>query len=768
MANKAIGFLTFNFGANMQGFDRAMKKAQTKVRRFGKTMKNIGSSMTANITMPILGIGAAGIKMAADFGSSMTKIRTLDGASAEELKSYEKDVLSLSSTTGIAADQLAEGLFFITSAGLSGQEAIDALAVSAKAAAMGMGEMTDIGSALTSVMKAYESDGMDAARAGDLLHETLKQGKFEAGEFMSRLGRVIPTAAAAGIEFEELGAAAATMSKLSGDAASTLTGLNQLMMKLLNPSAEQVEILDTLGMSYGDLASMLDESLMGTLQFLFKELEGTDDMLLKMFGSSKAVTAALSTMGLQSETYTDVLDGMNNSMGNVNEGFDILATDAGFKFQRGLNQVKLVLIDIGNQVMPLVLKGLEKLQGAMNWWSSLDQDMKNLITTMALVAAAIGPIVSVVGSLTVAFSALLSPVGLAVAALAAFAVGFAYVIENWEAFKERLSDWSWWKNALLTAVGWVIKFNPIQTLIDSVNSLIHYLGGDPIPDPFEMMREGLDGLKDETVEYENEFGSFEDTITNSAKKIAEALGLLGNPFELGGGTTGGGETTTKTDKPENKTGGFGMFGKEFITDQLAAQEAMEKTASVMEILADRFGITKKVLLEYAQQAKQTLMQGANSFKEYGDTVKNTIKDIIGALIARGVAEAVTNALSNPALKIAPFLIPVLAGAAAGLARTAFNSLIPSFADGGIISGPTVGLMGVTAFAEGGLVTGPTTALIGEGVGTTASNPEVVAPLDKLKSMMGGGVQQVEVFGRITGNDIWLSNNKTNNNRNRGF
>ena len=749
MANKAIGYLTFNFGANMQGFDRAMKKAQTKVRRFGKTMKNIGSSLTTNITMPILGIGAAGVKMAADFGSSMTKIRTLVGASAEELKSYEKDVLSLSSTTGIAADQLAEGLFFITSAGLSGQEAIDALAVSAKAAAMGMGDMTDIGSALTSVMKAYESDGMDAARAGDLLHETLKQGKFEAGEFMSRLGRVIPTAAAAGIEFEELGAAAATMSKLSGDAASTLTGLNQLMMKLLNPSAEQVEILDTLGMSYGDLAAMLDESLMGTLQFLFTELEGTDDMLLKMFGSSKAVTAALSTMGLQSETYTDVLDGMNNSMGNVAEGFDILGTDAGFKFQKALNQVKLVLIDIGNQVMPLVLKGLEKLQGAMNWWSSLDQDMKNLITTMALVAASIGPIVSVIGSLTVAFSALLTPVGLAVAAISAFAVGFAYVRENWEAFKERLSDWSWWRNALLTAVGWVIKFNPIAMLIESVNGLITYLGGNPIPDPFEMMREGLDSLKDETVEYENEFGSFADAMKNQATELAEALGLLGNPFELGGGSGGGGKPTTKTDKPEKQTGGFGMFGKDFITDQLAAQESMEGTASVMEMLAEKFGITKKVLMEYAQQAKQTLMQGASSFEDYGKVVKNTIRDIIGALIAEGVATAVTKALSSiPPFPGSVFLIPALAGAAAGLARTALNSLIPSFADGGIISGPTVGLMGEYAGAN--------------------TNPEIVAPLDKLKSLMGGGVQQVEVFGRISGNDIWLTNSKTGINRNRGY
>ncbi len=749
MANKAIGYLTFNFGANMQGFDRAMKKAQTKVRRFGKTMKNIGSSLTTNITMPILGIGAAGIKMAADFGTSMTKIRTLVGASAEELKAYEKDVLSLSATTGVAADQLAEGLFFITSAGLSGQEAIEALEISAKGAAMQMGEMTDIGSALTSIMKAYESEGMNAARAGDLLHETLKQGKFEAGEFMSRLGKVIPTAAAAGISFEELGAATATMSKLSGDAAGTLTGINQLMMKLLNPSAEQVEILDTLGMSYGDLAAMLDKSLMGTLQFLFNELEGTDDMLLKMFGSSKAVTAALSTMGLQSETYTDVLDGMNNSMGNVAEGFDILGTDAGFKFQKALNQVKLVLIDIGNQVMPLVLKGLEKLQGAMNWWSSLDQDMKNLITTMALVAAAIGPIVSVVGSLTVAFSALLSPVGLAVAALAAFAVGFAYVIENWEAFKERLSDWSWWKNALIYAVGWVIKFNPVAELINDINRLVTYIGMNPIPDPFENMKDSIHDLMDETVEYENEFGSFEDTITNSAKKIAEALGLLGNPFELGGGTTGGGETTTKTDKPENKTGGFGMYGKDFINDQLAVQESMENTASVMDMLAEKFGLTKKTLMEFGMQTKNTLTQGAENFKEYGKLVGNTIRDIIGQMLALMVAEAVQKAMASiPPFPGSVFLIPAITGAAAGLARTAFNSLIPKFADGGIISGPTVGLMGEYAGAN--------------------TNPEVVAPLDKLKSMMGGGVQQVEVFGRISGNDIWLTNSKTGINRNRGY
>ena len=74
--------------------------------------------------------------------------------------------------------------------------------------------------------------------------------------------------------------------------------------------------------------------------------------------------------------------------------------------------------------------------------------------------------------------------------------------------------------------------------------------------------------------------------------------------------------------------------------------------------------------------------------------------------------------------------------------------------------------GILGLASGGLVTGPTMALVGEGAGTTASNPEVVAPLDKLKGMLNsaGGVQQVEVYGRISGNDIFISNQRGGSNR----
>jgi phage tail protein X len=61
-----------------------------------------------------------------------------------------------------------------------------------------------------------------------------------------------------------------------------------------------------------------------------------------------------------------------------------------------------------------------------------------------------------------------------------------------------------------------------------------------------------------------------------------------------------------------------------------------------------------------------------------------------------------------------------------------------------------------ALAQGGLAYGPTNALIGEYAGA-GSNPEVIAPLDKLKDMMGGG--STRVYGRLYAGDIYLSNKR---------
>jgi hypothetical protein len=73
--------------------------------------------------------------------------------------------------------------------------------------------------------------------------------------------------------------------------------------------------------------------------------------------------------------------------------------------------------------------------------------------------------------------------------------------------------------------------------------------------------------------------------------------------------------------------------------------------------------------------------------------------------------------------------------------------------------------GVSKFADGGIVSGPTMGLMGEYPGAK-SNPEVIAPLDKLKGLMGGGGGTLEA--RISGNDLLILMNKAQRNNNTTF
>ena len=182
MPRKALASLNVVINAVTSPLFRGLALASKRLIKFGAKMRAVGRSISMSFTMPFAMIGAAGAKMAIDFEQSMTKITTLVGTSAEEVNKLGAEVKAMAVETATPAKELADALFFIQSAGVKGSASMDALRVSAKGAAMQMGDITDIASATTSIMTAY---GHSSQKSGDLLHETLKQGKFDAAEFMS-------------------------------------------------------------------------------------------------------------------------------------------------------------------------------------------------------------------------------------------------------------------------------------------------------------------------------------------------------------------------------------------------------------------------------------------------------------------------------------------------------------------------------------------------------------------------------------------------------
>lgn len=155
--------------------------------------------------------------------------------------------------------------------------------------------------------------------------------------------------------------------------------------------------------------------------------------------------------------------------------------------------------------------------------------------------------------------------------------------------------------------------------------------------------------------------------------------------------------------------------------------------------------------------------------DFANTAANTLSNTFGNLVNRisqGQApiQAFFQAIGQSILQLITQLI------AAAIKAAIFKAILNG-ASGGI-GGSILSFLkgGIAGFAAGGIVSGPTLALVGEGVGTSRSNPEVIAPLDQLKSMLGdfGGDSRPSGLSRSTlrGQDIRLALARTDRGQRR--
>ena len=144
--------LKVNITGDSSKLSNALSSASGKLQAFGSKMQSVGKSMTTSLTLPLVAVGAAAAKMAFDFDKSMTSIQALVGVSADKVAEMGETAKKMAVDTGKSANEAAEALFFITSAGLRGSDAMDVLNMSLKAAAVGLGETKTIADLSTSAM----------------------------------------------------------------------------------------------------------------------------------------------------------------------------------------------------------------------------------------------------------------------------------------------------------------------------------------------------------------------------------------------------------------------------------------------------------------------------------------------------------------------------------------------------------------------------------------------------------------------------------------
>lgn len=159
---------------------------------------------------------------------------------------------------------------------------------------------------------------------------------------------------------------------------------------------------------------------------------------------------------------------------------------------------------------------------------------------------------------------------------------------------------------------------------------------------------------------------------------------------------------------------------------------------------------KDVFAASIREAFGELEKGETKFGKFKEAMGRMLKDMIVQFLAAATAAFLLAVAIRFALGgIGPGGFDIGAGLAS----------IGNFKDiFGTMQSASGFMSNIPMLAEGGVVTAPTLAMIGEG-----GQSEAVIPLDRLGEFGGG---RVEVVGRISGADILLSNERAQRNRTR--
>ena len=850
--------LKINITGDSSKLKNALSSASSKLSSFGSKMQSVGKSLSTRLTLPLVAAGGAATKMAFDFDKSMTSIQALVGVTAEKVSEMGEAAKKMAVDTGKSSKEAAEALFFITSAGLRGKEAMDVLEMSLKAAAVGLGETKTIADLSTSAMNAYGSESLSASDATDILTAAVREGKLEASALAGAMGGVIPLASNMGVSFDQVGAAMAAMSKTGTDAATGATQLTAILASLKKPSAQAVDALDAMGLStQGVQQSLREKGLLDTLIMLQEGLKQTGQDTTALFPNIRALKGVLDLTGAGIEDNKKVFDALTDSMGATDKAFEKTAKSASFKMTQGFNAMKESLMEVGQVIMitvaPLIKKLGDFFTSLSEKFKALSPQTKKLIVVLAGIAAALGPVIAIIGTLMTmapaigaALSVMMGPIGLIVAGLTAISV---VIYRNWAGIQSALVKIGnyfieLYNNSLpiqlavntlimnfknMLAVGKFV-FSTFLTIIKTFanNFITLFKGiGDILIGVFTFDKDKIvQGFTDLADGLKNNFTTAFDAIKTDASILGgsvvdnfneaiqqKTIAKIVIPVEM---AVSGGGTSEESITPSAGGGGGDGSGFGGVPTRPIATSAMEGISGagiqtpISDMIAADTERIPEVMREQQTALSQARLDALNRAAEFNQGV-NRILSQGASQLANGIGNAIGSAITGGgkmANKLSKVLLGTIGGMAvqlgklaikigitlekvklafkgpsgflaiaAGAALVALGSVFKAGAakiggggsgrgGGGSGSSYTGGnpAGGATAFANGGIISGPTMGLVGEYPGAR-QNPEVIAPLNKLQSIIGksnnGGNINVSGEVRVDGQDLLIAIERAN-------
>lgn len=407
----SISRLAIDLVVNSSGLQKEFSKALRPMQKFGSQMTAIGKDLSMKVTAPILGLGVGILKVAGDFEAGMNRVQAITGATAEQFEDLREKAKELGATTQFSATEAAGGIEMLAKNGLKYQDIVNgALDATLKLSAATGSDLSRAADIATDAMLAFGVEAQNMEAAVNAITGVTLNSKFDIEGYALALANAGGVASTVGVEFEDFNATIAAMAPSFSSGMTAGTSLKTFLARLKPTSKPAIEAMAKLKLSFFNAAGEMDSMavIADKLQKTFGDMSEEDKLAngIQIFGT-EGVRAAFAIMNAGSES----IETLKASLADTSAADQATARMKGLngamlKLKSALEAVAIAIADSG--LLEWATAAVEKFSAWFSMLSKTNPEVLKAGTVIAGLAAALGPLIVVLGSVVAAAAPLVA------------------------------------------------------------------------------------------------------------------------------------------------------------------------------------------------------------------------------------------------------------------------------------------------------------------------------------------------------------------------